>query len=142
MTTTLFPGVEEALRHLHAAGLPLGLVTAGPTAIVGPQVERLGLVDLLHVRVFGDDTLEQKPHPAPLRLALDRLGLAGDAASVAFLGDAPDDMRMARSVGAHGIGIPSRLSERDELVEAGAEATAGSVAEWSSRLFLDGRAVT
>ena len=136
-STTLYPGAADALRMLHAAGLPLGLVTAGPSAIVRPQIERLGLGDLLAIRVFGDDLVEQKPDPAPLRLALTRIGLADDPASVAFLGDAPDDMRMARAVGVHGIGIPSRLSDRDGLIAAGAGDIAGSVAEWASRVLVE-----
>ena len=136
-STTLFPGVEEALRRLEAAGLSLGLVTAGPTLIVGPQVERLGLGELLRVCVFGDDTVEQKPHAGPLRLALQRLDPALDPAHVAFLGDAPDDMRMAQAVGVHGIGVPSGVSDAAALLEAGAETTARSVSEWVSRLLLE-----
>jgi phosphoglycolate phosphatase len=135
VSTTLYRGADDALRRLHAAGIPLGLVTAGPSAIVWPQIERLGLGDVLDVRVFGDDLVEQKPDPAPLRLALARIGAADDPASVAFLGDAPDDMRMARSVGAHGIGIPSRLSDRAGLIEAGAEDIAASVAEWAEHVL-------
>ena len=75
-TTQLFPGVLESLERLDRLGLPLGLVTAGPSVVVRPQIERLGLDGLLRVRVYGDDLVAQKPDPAPLRLALQRLGLA------------------------------------------------------------------
>ena len=80
-TTELFPGVRESLERLDRLGLPLGLVTAGPSVVVGPQIERLGLARLLRIRVYGDDLVEQKPDPAPLRLALQRLGLDRDPGS-------------------------------------------------------------
>jgi phosphoglycolate phosphatase len=136
-TTELFPGAAEAVERLHRLRIPLGLVTAGPSPIVRPQIERLGLADLLRVRVFGDDLVEQKPDPAPLRLALERIGFADQPASVAYLGDAPDDMVMARAVGVHGIGVPSRLSSREQLEAAGAEDIVGSVAEWAARALLE-----
>lgn len=129
-STELFPGVSEALERLRGLGIPLGVVTAGLGFVVGPQIERLGVAELLPVRVYGDELPEQKPDPAPLRLALERLGFDGHPATVAYLGDAPDDMRMARAIGVHGIGIPSHLSAPAELVEAGAEDVTGSVAEW------------
>ena len=136
-TTELFPGVRNAIERLDRLGLPLGVVTAGPSLIVRPQIERLGLDGLLRVRVYGDDTIEQKPDPAPLRLALARLGMEDGAERVAYLGDAPDDMRMARALGVHGIGVPSRLTTGEQLLEAGAEGLAGSVAEWVSRALLE-----
>jgi phosphoglycolate phosphatase len=136
-TTDLFPGAAEAIERLNRLGIPLGLVTAGPSPIVGPQVARLGLSSLLPIRVYGDDLFEQKPDPAPLRLALERLGFDGHPSTVAYIGDAPDDMRMARAIGVHGIGVPSRLSDREQLLEAGAEDVVGSVAEWVSRALLE-----
>lgn len=135
-TTELFPGAGEALSRLEALHIPLGVVTAGPSAIVGPQIDRLRVDGLLRIRVYGDDLLAQKPDPAPLRLALRRLGFEDSPAQVAYLGDAPDDMRMARTLGVHGIGVPSRLGSREELLAAGAEDIVGSVAEWVSRALL------
>jgi phosphoglycolate phosphatase len=136
-TTQLFPGVRESLERLDGLGLPLGLVTAGPSVVVGPQIERLGLARLLRIRVYGDDLVEQKPDPAPLRLALERLGLDRAPSHVAYLGDAPDDMRMARALAVRGIGVPSSLTTREQLLDAGAEGIAGSVTEWVSRGLLE-----
>lgn len=135
-STELFPGAAEALARLRRLGIPLGLVTAGPSLIVGPQLDRLGVARLLPVRVYGDELVEQKPDPAPLRLGLERLGFDGHPSTVAYVGDAPDDMRMARALGVHGIGVPSRLSSPEELRAAGAEDVMGSVAEWVSRALL------
>lgn len=128
-------GAREALERLAATGHRLGVVTAGDRAVVGPQIERFGMAELLTVRVYGDDLAEMKPHPAPLRRALAALGLAGRPDAVAYVGDAPDDMRMARTAGSHAVGITSLLGEEPALRAAGALETAPSVAVWAHRLL-------
>ncbi len=129
-----FPGAHDALRRLRTAGCRLALVTAGHRDIVEPQLEATGLGALLPVRVFGDDLPVHKPDPQPLREALERLDVADAGARAAYVGDAPDDMRMARAVGVRAVGIASILGDPDELRRAGAHDVAGSVAEW-----VDGR---
>jgi pyrophosphatase PpaX len=134
----LLPGAADALRRLHAAGYPLGLVTAGHRDNVGAQLRRHGLEELLPVRVHGDDLPEAKPHPAPLLRAARQLGLGQDAAGVVYIGDALDDMRMARAAGAWAVGIPSVLSDAAALRNAGADEITTSVAAWVEEL-LSGR---
>jgi HAD superfamily hydrolase (TIGR01509 family) len=136
----LFPGVEHALRRLRDAGCGLGLVTAGDRAVVTPQIERLGLGGLLTVRVFGDDLPVHKPDPAPLRKALLELGLLDEPADATYVGDVPDDMRMARAVGTHAVGIASTLGEPGALRAAGALDVARSVPDWVDGLLADSTA--
>jgi len=133
--STLLPGVHRAVARLRDAGIRTALVTAGPRGIVEPQLARLGMAELIPIRVFGDDQPEQKPHPAPLRRALSALRLEASAGQTAYLGDAPDDMGMARAVGAHPVGVVSLLSDETLLRLAGAEVVVGSVAEWIDRLL-------
>jgi HAD superfamily hydrolase (TIGR01549 family) len=125
-----FPGVADALAELRRAGLVMGLVTAGDRAVVEHQLEATGLGALLPVRVCGDDMPFAKPHPAPLLQALHELGLRDRPELVTYVGDAPDDMRMARAVGTRGIGIESILGERRDLEAAGAAEVAPSVVAW------------
>jgi beta-phosphoglucomutase-like phosphatase (HAD superfamily) len=125
-----FDGVTAALERLRVAGAILGIVTAGHREIVEPQLDRTGLARLLPIRVYGDDLDVHKPDPAPLHLALARLGRPVPPSDVAYVGDAPTDMRMARTVGVRAVGIESVLGDPDELREAGADEIAPSVAEW------------
>ncbi len=134
----LLPGAADALERLHRAGYPLALVTAGHRDNVGAQLRRHGLERLLPVRVHGDDLAQAKPHPAPLLRAVRELGLGRGAAGTAYVGDALDDMRMARAAGAHGVGIDSVLGDAAALRAAGATETAPSVAAWVDR-FLGAR---
>lgn len=130
-----FEGVPDALRRLRAAGLRLGLVTAGDRALVAPLLDAVGLADQLAVRVFGDDLPVHKPDPAPLRRALDELGIEPSPDAAAYVGDAPDDMRMARAVGVRAVGIASILGHPEELEAAGADEVAGSVVAWVDGLL-------
>jgi phosphoglycolate phosphatase-like HAD superfamily hydrolase len=131
-----FDGVPDALGRLRDAGATLGIVTAGHREIVEPQLERTGLAGLLRIRVYGDDLDVHKPDPAPLRLALERLGRPVAAADVAYVGDAPTDMRMARAVGVRAVGIESVLGDPDELRDAGADEVAASVAAWVDQYLV------
>jgi beta-phosphoglucomutase-like phosphatase (HAD superfamily) len=135
-----FAGVGEALQQLRDGGARLGVVTAGDRAIVAPQLERSGLARLLPIRVYGDDLDVHKPDPAPLRLALSMVGLDGHPGAAAYVGDAPTDMLMARTVGVHGIGIASVIGDPDELRAAGAEEVAASVADWVAGRLLSEQA--
>jgi phosphoglycolate phosphatase-like HAD superfamily hydrolase len=130
-----FDGVHEALDRLADAGHVLGLVTAGDRDVVEGQLERLGLASLIKVRVCGSDDIASKPHPDPLLLALADLGLRGRPGDAAYIGDAPDDMRMARAVGTRAVGIVSTLGTREDLLAAGAHEVSASVPDWVGRFL-------
>lgn len=133
-SAVLFPGVGAALDRLRLSGFRLGLVTAGDRMVVLPQLDRLSLASRFEVTVFGDDLPVLKPDPAPLRRALDGLGLRRRPEAATYVGDVPDDMRMASAVGVRGVGIPSALSNAPELLAAGAAEVAPSVVEWVNRM--------
>jgi phosphoglycolate phosphatase len=129
--TLLLPGARDAVARLATAGVPIGLVTSGGRSIVEPQIRRFDLAHWIPVRVFGDDLVEQKPHPAPLLKALDALAIEEPSfTDVAYLGDAPEDMRMGVAAGVRPIGVVSVFSDAPLLRDAGAAAVVGSVAEW------------
>ncbi len=131
--TVLFPGVLDGLDRLHAAGHPLGIVTAGRSDRVGSELQRHGLAGFFRAIVYGDDMAAQKPDPAPLRAGLARLGFEGRPADAVYVGDTPDDMRMATATGTRAVGIESILGDLGDLRAAGAAETAASAAEWIDR---------
>jgi len=133
----LLPGAAEALRRLADAGFVLGLVTAGDQVVVEAQMERLGVGGLLPIRVYGSDDVASKPHPDPLLRALRQLERTDRAHLARYVGDVPDDMRMARAVGALGIGVESAIGVREELLAAGATAVFPSVSTFVDRLLGD-----
>src|SRR4051812_48907694 len=90
------PGVDDAL----AAGTswPQGVVSNKAGRYLRREVVHLGWTDYFGAVVGAGDASADKPDPAPILLALDRLGGAVDR-SVWFLGDTALDMRTARAAG-------------------------------------------
>jgi phosphoglycolate phosphatase len=72
----LFDGYAEILDELEARSIPWGIVTNKPEWLTHPLLEQLDLAPRTGV-VIGGDTLEQrKPHPLPLQVAAERLGVS------------------------------------------------------------------
>ncbi len=92
----LIAGARRVLVRIGAKH-DLGLVTSGDRDRVHRQLKEFELWDTFAARVCGGDTQERKPHPAPLQLALKRMWL--DPAETVYVGDAPEDLQMARSAG-------------------------------------------
>lgn len=101
-TPKLQPGARAVLRNL-AKRFTLGLVTSGSRDRVCIQLENLQLAAHFAVRVCSEDVSPHKPHPAPLKRALDLAGLA--PADCVYVGDSPHDIEMARSAGVRAIGV-------------------------------------
>jgi len=91
--------VLEGLAHRFR----LGLVSSGSSLRVRSQIHRFGLGPTFEVSVFGDETPRRKPHPLQLQIAVAKLGL--DPASCIYVGDAPDDVKMARRAGVRVVGV-------------------------------------
>ena len=131
----LLARVQESLERLASAGFVMGVVTAGDRDVVGSQLERFGIGDLITARVYGTDDIAAKPHPDPLLRVLRELDRAERIATARYVGDVPDDMRMARAVGAIGIGIESAIGSPEVLREAGASAVYPLVADFVDDLL-------
>ena len=82
---------------------PLALVTSGSSGRVRAQLRAFGFEGLFDVRVFGDEVPRRKPDPASLRIALCRLGL--EPAACVYVGDAPEDVQMARRAGVPSVAV-------------------------------------
>jgi HAD superfamily hydrolase (TIGR01509 family) len=99
---SLLPGARAALRALKQRFV-LGLVTSGSGGRVRPQLRGFGLADYFSVCVCSEDTPRKKPHPAPLQRALKHLGAKREES--VYVGDAPQDVEMARRAGVPAIGV-------------------------------------
>lgn len=98
----LLPGARHVLRRL-AAEFDLGIVTSGNRARVRRQLRGFGLADYFSACVCSEDAAKKKPHPAPLQLALKRLGLPPE--QCVYVGDTAEDMEMARRAGVRAVGV-------------------------------------
>lgn len=92
-----YPGVPEAAGALRARGAALAVFTGASTRAAVTLLASAGLTaDLL---IGGDQIGRPKPAPDGLVLAAGRLGT--EPADLAYVGDAPADLRAARAAGSH-----------------------------------------
>jgi pyrophosphatase PpaX len=96
-------GMEDVLVRLKGEGRRLGIVTAKRRQTVELAFVRLPIEHLFETVVGGDETDRHKPDPAPLLLALDRLGATPTEA--AYVGDAPFDVKAAKAAGLYSVGV-------------------------------------
>jgi len=92
--------IEPELLRALAERLPLAIVTGRPRADCERFLTDHGIAELFSTVVVLDDA-PSKPDPAPVRLALDRLGIA----HAWMVGDTPDDLRAARDARVLPLGI-------------------------------------
>lgn len=95
--TRTYPGVADALQALKDCGLGLGLCTNKPMRPCEAILRHLGLLERFDVIIAGDSQPERKPHPAPLRAALGRLGVRPEEA--VLVGDSDIDAETAAACG-------------------------------------------
>jgi len=94
----VFPGIREMVLGLIETGRKVSLVT-------NKGLERtlidLGVANLaptiFATIVTAEDTVERKPHPAPILFGLERAGAS--AAEAVYVGDGPQDILAARAAG-------------------------------------------
>ena len=90
------PGAAEALAA--GAAWPQGVVSNKAGRFLRAEVTHLGWAGHFGAVVGAGDAAADKPDPAPIVLALDRMGRGADA-SVWYLGDTALDMEAARAAG-------------------------------------------
>lgn len=93
--TTLYPGVEAALRALQSDGWTLAICTNKPVAPARAVLAHFGLLDLFAVIYGGDSLPQRKPDPAPLLATIADLGHP----QTLFVGDSEVDAECAARAG-------------------------------------------
>ena len=125
---TLFPGVEDGLIAMRAAGLKLGVVTNKPRLFTERLLDYLGVAALFDTVVAGDDGLRRKPFGDMLAAAAKNMGATIDA--TLMLGDSDNDVLAARDAGClvwcvpygYNEGRPAEALECDRMVATVLEA--------------------
>ena len=116
-TISVCAGMDSVLDELKDRGHRLGIVTAKRRATVELAFARIPIEHLFDTVVGGDETDRHKPDPAPLRLALERMGAAPEDA--VYVGDSPFDMQAAKAGGLRAIGVAwGRIHEPEKLTDA------------------------
>lgn len=93
----LFDDIELMLSALEAAGTSWGIVTNKPEYLAREILPQLGWESRCAVLIGGDTLAEKKPHPLPLQVAAERIGI--NIADCVYVGDDERDIQAARAAG-------------------------------------------
>ncbi|MCZ0952490.1 MAG: HAD-IA family hydrolase [Rhodospirillaceae bacterium] len=93
----LFNGLSYILSKLNEISIPWGIVTNKPHSMTTPLLEALNLPHPPGCVISGDRLPQRKPHPAPLLLGADELGI--DAEHCVYVGDARRDIDAGQAAG-------------------------------------------
>ncbi len=100
----LFVNVKAGLDAMRAMGLAIACVTNKPRELVAPLLERLGIASCFDALIGGGDTVESKPHPAPLLAACARFKVEPEAC--VMIGDSRNDALAAQAAGMISLTVP------------------------------------
>ena len=103
-SATLIDGAAEALDLLASHAIVRGLVTSATRSRIERETVALGVGHHFSHSVCGDDGPRRKPDPEALLVCLDHLKIAPHEAI--YIGDTPEDVRMAKAAGVFAIAVP------------------------------------
>lgn len=115
----VYDGVREALALLQRNDLGIACVTNKPREFTHTLLQRVGLAGFNAI-VTGDDTVEKKPHPAPMLAACALLGVPPEDA--VMIGDSENDVLSARAAGCRVVVVETGYNEGRPVAELDADA--------------------
>ncbi|WFE92376.1 HAD-IA family hydrolase [Roseibium porphyridii] len=115
----LYPGARKAIDQLHAReDILLGIATGKAMRGVRHMFDSHDLHGRF-VTIQTADTSPSKPHPDMVLRAISETGVEPE--NTVMLGDTGFDMTMAKSAGAHAIGVTWGYHDHSRLVKEGAD---------------------
>jgi HAD superfamily hydrolase (TIGR01549 family) len=110
---TAVAGSIESLTYLSQKGFCLGVVTSRARKDVEVYLDQFHLDGLFDTIVTRDEVERLKPHPLPVLLAAQELGIA--PSQCVLVGDTGVDVRSAKAAGALSVGVLCGLGERNDF---------------------------
>jgi phosphoglycolate phosphatase len=99
-----YPHVKDALAHLKAQGVRLGVVTNKESAYTQTVLDAHGLTPLFDCVISGDTLPMKKPKPDGVFACMAQFGVQVD--QVLFIGDSSIDVATARAAGVAVWAVP------------------------------------
>ncbi|MFL5733155.1 MAG: HAD-IA family hydrolase [Chloroflexia bacterium] len=115
-TVTLVKGTRGALDRLKAAGMRLGVVTSKGITVATEGLDLFNLVPYFDTLVTYEDTTQHKPHPDPILVGCERLGVSPHQAL--YVGDAVVDIQAGKAAGTLTAGVTWGASSPDTVAVA------------------------
>lgn len=110
---TSYDAVLETLEALHAMGIKLAIVSTKSSEGLARGLTVLKAAHLFEVIVGADDVERVKPHPEPVLLALEKLGVSKEQAIM--IGDNSHDIEGGKNAGVRTAGVAWSVKGVDYL---------------------------
>jgi len=133
--STVYAGVEAALRALAAAGVATAVVTNKPGALARRLLGDLALTGYFRDVIGDGDGFPRKPDPAAARALVAAAGTRPER--TAIVGDGLPDVRTARALGAKAIAAAWGYVPAERLAAESPDVIAATP-EAAARLVIDG----
>lgn len=102
--STVFPGVEKALKQLEEAGAILGVCTNKPESASIKLLQEFSLDGYFSAIIGGDTLAVRKPDPGHIYGTIERMDCTNSRAIM--IGDSANDIDAAIAAGIPSIGVP------------------------------------
>lgn len=109
-------GTVEAMRVLRSRGYLLGIVTSRDRAETDVILQRANLRQFVGAVITREDSARMKPHPMPIRLAAEQLGVEPE--QCIMVGDTSVDIRAGKAAGALAVGVRCGFGQDGDFNEA------------------------
>jgi phosphoglycolate phosphatase len=126
--TSLYADTARVLDVLRACGIATAIVSTKYRRRIEGILAAASLAGVVDAIIGGDDVSRHKPDPAPLQLAMSRLGV--DASGSLYVGDHPVDGQAAGSAGLRFVRVMTGADHANPAWDAiDAYATIDSIGE-------------
>ncbi len=131
--TTIFPDVVMTLKRLHALKIKMAIVTNKEEKHAIETIKHSGLDEYIELIVGGNTTTHYKPHPEPLRYAMNKLNAV--SLETIMVGDSESDINAAKSAGIKSIAVTYGYNHGRPIEESNPDAIIHNINELLS--FID-----
>ena len=112
----LKPGAKEILRQLKAKGIPVGLASSSPRAMIEKVLAGHDVLHYFDAVVSGDMVRKGKPDPEIFVRCAQALGIsASKYSSVYVIEDSHNGIRAAYAAGMQPVMVPDQLPPTEEM---------------------------
>ncbi len=114
----LKPGGKEILQQLKVKGIPVGLASSSPRAMIEKVLGRHDVLQYFDAVVSGDMVQKGKPDPEVFLRCADALGIPASKYSETFvIEDSYNGIRAAYAAGMKPVMVPDQLPPTQEMRE-------------------------
>ena len=124
---TLFADMADTLRKLNDRGIVCTIATSRNGKSLREFLDKMNITNLFSYLLAAEDTTLLKPDAEPVIKTLKDLSYSAEQTMV--VGDMPVDILMGKNAGVYTCGVKYGNSDKDSLLEAGADFVIDGISE-------------